>query len=177
MQRNRQDEIALGQQTASASFKPAREGWRKIESVGMLQSQNRTPALRVIAHDGARLVESRGPCQARCAERDASRVQLEGKPATVAHRSIEKLNLLPALRTQAAGIPHQRPTSHAKRRKKKIDQRQNICSIAPRICLILTQWQSDHRAYSTAMPSHCTKRAHARWPARCFWFVRPAKDW
>src|SRR6185437_13859133 len=143
----------------------------------MFQSQDRSSALLVVAHDGARPVEVRRVCQASRATRVASRIQLEGQTATVAHRPIEKLDLLPALRTQGAGTGDLFSARHAKRGKQKIDQRQNICSIAPRICRILAQWPTDRRAFSTAMPSHCIKRVRAQSPARCFSFGRLPKDW
>src|SRR5579864_6644421 len=152
MQRHRQNKIALRQQAASASFKPARESGCEIEPVGVFQGEDRTPALIVVAHDGARLVVGGWACQARRAARVAPRVEFEWQTATFAHRAIEKLDFLPALRAEGTRIGNLHAARHAKRRKDKIDQRQNIRSIPLRICPILAQWPMDRRAFSTATP-------------------------
>jgi len=57
MQGNGDDDVGVRQQIPAPAAQPASEGGRQIQPVGMLQGQNRAPALFVVAHNSPGLVE------------------------------------------------------------------------------------------------------------------------
>src|SRR3569832_2281846 len=90
---------------------------RQVEPVAMLERENRPTRMLVIAHDGPRLVEMGSPGMAGGAQCFRTGIDLERQAATIAHRPVEELDLLPADATERAGLGTLRTAGNAHRRK------------------------------------------------------------
>ena len=123
MQRHRNDEIGFVQQNTAAATQPAPEAGSQIQAVAVLQREDRTAAVLVIAHDGARPVECWRPRMATGTERRAAGIELERQAATVTHGAIEEADLLPAIRAKGARLGNLAAAGNAERRKQEIECR------------------------------------------------------
>jgi len=97
MQRHGNNDIGFIHQGAAATQQPARKAWNMIETIGMLEREDRPFAPIVVAHDGARRVEywrARVTSRAKCS---LTRIEFKWQPATCTARPVEELDFLPAV--------------------------------------------------------------------------------
>lgn len=120
MQRNRKDYVGLGEQFTTDTIEPAPEGRHEIQSVRMLERQNRSAALFVVAHYGASLVESGRLCVARRATDRTAWIEIKRQAATVAYRPVDEPDLLPTIAAQCTRVGYWRSARDAKRWEKKV---------------------------------------------------------
>ena len=122
MQRHRHDHIGFVQQTRARAVQPAREAGHEIEPVGMLERQDRTAAVFVIAHDGAGAVEGRRIGEAGRAKRVAARIEFEGQSAAGAAGPSRKSMSCQQAAQRLPGSATCVAAADAERREEKIER-------------------------------------------------------
>ena len=122
VQRNGHDDICFLQQVASGAVEPARKAGYEVQPVGMLESQNRTAAVFVVAHHSSGPIEGRRVGKTGGAVRVAARIEFERQTAAETGRSVEKLDILPARGAKAARLRHLSTATDTQRRIEKIER-------------------------------------------------------
>jgi len=122
VQRHGHDHIRVVQQITASAVQPARKSRYEIQPVGMLQGQDGTTAVFVIAHHGTGPIEGRRIGKTGGAMRVAARIEFERQTAAETGGSVEKLDILPASGTEAARLRHLSTATDAQRRIEKIER-------------------------------------------------------
>ena len=122
MQWHRHDRLGLVEQAAAAARQPAGEGRREVEPVAMLEREDRALAGVVVAHHRARLVVGRRLGVAGAAQRVRAGIEFERRAAAGADRSVEELDLLPAIAAERPRLGHRPAAADAGGRIDEIER-------------------------------------------------------